>query len=297
MRNVEIQKANDQFFKKSEEANSRIFESVKSYLLSLTSGGKLSLGGQQLSRIALQIQQEITRAVDQSEYYDGVQSYKATIGIIERIIIEQYAEITGVSVNNVVEANPFRGRVMDSLDNHLSGNAFYADILEPIRNIIVQQILYGISYEKATEIIEEFISKKGLDSTLRNVNSGQVGRDLLNQYDGAIQNEIRKEYEFNGFIWVGGHVEDTRPVCDHLADRENGQWSMEELSDVLDEYCPNGEPSQEMISYETITDDTGQVVKKRAKKGAGMIRGTSLDNFAIVRGGFNCLHELVFIYL
>lgn len=296
-RTEEIIKSNEKFFDVATSTNNQIFKDVKKYLLSLIENGNLSLKGKKLNTVALQIQKEILKTVGNSKYYSGVKQYTGTIDVVEKIIIEQYANIVKVDVKDIVLKNPFRSAVVKNLENQLQGQAFIKDIIEPIRDVIAQQVMFGTNYEQASDIIEKYIEKNGLDKKMRRVNVGQVGRDLLHQYDGAVQTEIAKGFDFNGMMYIGGHVEDTRPICDHLADRESGLWKLTELQEVLDDYCPNGIPSNEPITYETIEEEDGSFVKKKAKKGSGMIEGTVLDNFAILRGGYGCLHEVIFIYL
>ena len=297
-RTEEIIKANDNFFSIAEKTNAQIYKDVKEYLLQLIKDGKLSLDNKELTQLTLNIQAEILKSIDKTGYYEGIKQYKSTLTTVERIIVEQYAEITGVAVGEVVFNNKFRNNVLKSLDNHLLGRAFLADIVQPMRDVIVQQALLGLDYEQATKIISDYIDKNGLQKKLKRVQAGQVGRDILNQYDGAIQNEIRKKYDFDGFRYIGGLVEDSRPVCTKLS--EKLIWSLDELQVVLGEYCPNGIPSKVPITYRTIPlppEEGGGFKIKKGKKGGGMIEGTSVDNFGIVRGGYNCLHEVIFTYI
>lgn len=266
-----------------------MIEEILKYIRELVSNGKLELAGT-FAETSLAIQAKILEIVDGTEYYGAVQKYAGTIDTIERVIVSQYASINDLDVKDVVFGNKFRSQVVNVLEDALLQDGFLSEIIEPIRDVIAKQALYGVSFEEAEKEVSDYITKNGLGSQMKSVRPKQVGRDLLYQYDGAIQREIQKDYGMNAFIYVGGHVKDTRPFCDHLADREDGEWFIDELEEVLEEYCPNGVPSGAKVSYTTI----GGV--KESTKGAGMIRGTSVDNFAILRGGYNCLHEVIYIF-
>jgi hypothetical protein len=71
----------------------------------------------------------------------------------------------------------------------------------------------------------------------------------------------------------------------------NRPISITQLQTALDEYCPNGVPSPIKIRYETVND-----VEHFLPKGNGMIRGTNLQNFPSLRGGYNCRHEWKWIF-
>ena len=99
----------------------------------------------------------------------------------------------------------------------------------------------------------------------------QVATDALFQYDGALNEDIKKEFGFTKFRYLGSLVEDSRPFCEHMKSL-GGVIDIEQLKIALDDFCPNGEPKK--------------------GKGDGMIKGTTVANFSINRGGYNCGHRV-----
>jgi len=74
--------------------------------------------------------------------------------------------------------------------------------------------------------------------------------------------------------YVGSLIETSRPICSHLIKMGN-PISREQLTKVLDKYCPKGKPDLVL--------------------GRGMIEGTNIDNFSINKGGYQCRHIWIWI--
>ncbi len=110
--------------------------------------------------------------------------------------------------------------------------------------------------------------------------------DSINQKDGAKKDLIRIVSEMNVFVYIGNTCEDSRPICTHIKEKFDGRITVEELKEILNEYCPNGIPSDEIITYSTING-----VVRTTTKGSGMIKGTTYENFAQYRGGEGCRHS------
>jgi hypothetical protein len=119
-----------------------------------------------------------------------------------------------------------------------------------------------------------------------------VAKDAIMQYDGLIQEELRQKFKPTSGRYIGSLIEDSRPFCDHMKDKfANRPVSITQLQTALDEFCPNGQPSQSKITFETVNGET-----KSQAKGSGMIQGTNIQNFPSLRGGYNCRHEWKWIF-
>ena len=154
-------------------------------------------------------------------------------------------------------------------------------LIQPIADIIRRDVITGISFESATEAILEAITKKKLGLAQW---AGQIALDALMQADGITQNEVRKEFNLEYIRYVGALKLTSRPLCVHLI-RAKPQpvYRLEELDAILQEFAPNGVPSQE------TTPETAD--GKEQKKGNGIIYGTDMENFLVYRGGYRCEHE------
>lgn len=156
---------------------------------------------------------------------------------------------------------------------------------------IIQDILYkGISNNSSVQAVENQLRNTILPSDgvdLLSKHFGQVAQDSLYQYQGEVNQKVIETYNFKSFRYVPmTEVRDTRPICDHIIN-EGGLIGFDELKTILNEYCPNGNPSK---TRETITI---RGVEKTLAKGSGMIQGTNIDNFVMNRGGYGCRHSCI----
>jgi len=92
----------------------------------------------------------------------------------------------------------------------------------------------------------------------------QVSRDALNQFDGQVNSRIAEEFGLNAFRYVGSIIEDSRPQCVRWVGKE-----------VL------------------LLDELSNEISWAYSNGTGMIPGTTRDNFAVYRGGYNCRHSAI----
>lgn len=156
---------------------------------------------------------------------------------------------------------------------------------------IIQDILYkGISNNSSVQAVENqlrntILPSEGVDLLSRHF--GQVAQDSLYQYQGEVNQKVIETYNFKAFRYVPlTEVKDTRPICDHIIDK-GGLIGFDELKTILNEYCPNGNPSKERTTIKIRNEE------KTMAKGSGMIQGTNLNNFVMNRGGYRCRHSCI----
>ena len=75
---------------------------------------------------------------------------------------------------------------------------------------------------------------------------------------------VRKEFDLNGFKYIGSLVKDSRPQCK--------KWKR-----------------MGVIRYDQLDKE----ISWAYSNGKGMIPGTNKDNFATYKGGYNCAHQAV----
>jgi hypothetical protein len=98
-----------------------------------------------------------------------------------------------------------------------------------------------------------------------------VARDSINQYDGSIQNVIKNELELNDFIYSGSIIKDSRCQCRYWVYKIK-------------------------LKKEDLIDEIQIALDGRSLGGcncSGMIPGTTIDNFAVNRGGYACRHRAI----
>ena len=164
----------------------------------------------------------------------------------------------------------------------LTNNAL-EQLVNPIAEVIRQDIITGVTFESATEAMLLAIKDKklGLEQW-----AGQIAKDSLSEADGVINQQIKDTYGLKFTRYTGSIKQTTRPFCYHmLTTRPDAVYSDDEIKKALAEFIPAGVPS---TTATTITANG-----KQQRKGDGMKPGTDLQNFSIRRGGWNCRHYAV----
>ena len=95
----------------------------------------------------------------------------------------------------------------------------------------------------------------------------QASRDALLQYDGVVNEAVRKVYKMDALLYVGSIVKDSRAQCERwVRETKNGKLGL--------------------ILFEDLQDE----IDWADNNGTGMIPNTTPENFCQNRGGYNCRH-------
>lgn len=212
---------------------------------------------------------------------------------VDALNVRIHETVNRININSIINENARRNAVLNQFRIDLKGVANQAqrssvltDLITPISEMIRQDVLLGVTFKDAADKIRQRIVEGDLGLERW---ASQIARDGLRQYDGFIQNEIRKEFDMKYFRYIGSIVQNTRPVCNHILKDQEGSYTFVELDGILDEYCPEGVPSREKETYTTV--DPNKTMTRQ--KGSGMIPGTSVENFTIRKGGYNCGHSVL----
>ena len=266
----------DKYLKELEKTNKQFYKNVVNLLSEFVVDGTLQASPEGLARIksavinALKFTDYAQATFDYMGLFNKIEANNRDFYKREKITIDADSDIVKNTRNIITKA--LRGEdliinVVDEvtkiLQNKMNNNIGFGDALLSIENRLVQE-----------PILSRYVS--------------QVARDIMLQYDGAINEDVRIKNDLKYFYYIGGEVEDTRPICSHMTEKFGTKAiSVDELQLVLDEFCPNGIPNKDKTTYTTVNG-----VSKTLQKGSGMIPDTFVANFAVNRGGYNCLHEV-----
>lgn len=207
--------------------------------------------------------------------YDNLENYYAR----QKILLEN--EAINERINEI-----YRKQLADSfaLENAINAR----DLARTLR----EQALLGMTIKEAQTNMKALSSSPSNSSqTVMTYRIDQVVHDAIMQYDGLHNANIAQQYDLKDFYYFSSIIETSRPICTHIKDTFPGIITKEQLETVLDEYCPNGQPSKKKIEYETVNG-----VIRTLQKGSGMIDGTIVSNFPVHRGGYRCRHEVKFTF-
>lgn len=262
-------------------SSKRLYDILLRELAKHTTQGNLEANKVQLA----QLDSILRQSLKDSGYSSATDKYFTTFDKIEEHN-EKYYGKQNLALSPVLKESQIIPHIKDKVLSNLRGTGVNEGILKPLENLMRQEIFLNKTYQETSDLLK----KQLVDNPLLVKHADQVSFDALRQYNGAINDEVRKAYGLKYFFYVGSEIETTRPICDHIRDNYKGAISIDDLQIILDEFCPNGEPSNTSITYETVNG-----VKHTSKKGAGMYDGTTVDNFSMNCGGYRCRHEVKWV--
>lgn len=238
----------------------KVFEELKQMLRRFdTQGGKIKLTTQELNLIN-DAEDTIRKALNSARYNSRVNKYLKDFDRLTQEVIDEQRRVNGVDIKkrplNAVQKSAIKQTI-----NNLLGNGLDANLIQPVKDILLKSASAGMSIAEAELQLRLVIlgDSERLGKLERYVT--QIARDAISQYDGMLQSLIQKELELDGYSYEGSIIRDSRSQCRRWVDI--GEIPIAELKKEIAWAYANG---------------------------SGMIPGTTPDNFAIYRGGYNCRH-------
>lgn len=228
----------------------------------------------QTSEAAMQFLARFEKLIDEalknSGYYSKVKRYLRNFDAVRLNNIEIHSLVNKTDIPYSSLNDITRLEVQNTIDK-LLGAGMSRDFKYPIREALFRNITLGSSIQEAKKTIEDYIiSNDGANSKLLRYTT-QVARDSINQYDGSIQTVIQKELELNDFIYSGSIIADSRCQCRYWVNKIK-------------------------LKRDSLIDEIQIALDGRSLGGcncSGMIPGTTIDNFAVNRGGYACRHRAI----
>ena len=243
----------------------KLFRRVKEQLNQMNKeGGKFTFDDSNVDLVN-QLDQIMIDELQNSSYPGDVRDYLQNFDTVTDFQADLHSSLNQISpdeLRNLVD--PFKRQIVDDTLQGLTGSGVATEFVEPVRQELFKNIVAGANstdIEKALRVMIEGDASRlgGLQKYV-----GQVTRDSLNQYEGQVNAKIADQYNLDAFEYVGSLVEDSRSQCRHWVEKR--VLTLEELPQLI-----------------TNAYTTGQ----------GMIPGTTAQNFAVFRGGYNCRHSAI----
>lgn len=195
-------------------------------------------------------------------YFDYVNNF-----LLDFNELESFQKFIHKQQNNInlkkKTLNPYKKWAIDKVAYDLNGVGLDALLIQPIRDEMRKAVNLGGSFidllDGVTGLVESDTKMGLLRSTVF-----QASRDSMGQYNGIVNEAIRKEYNLNAFRYIGSVIEDTRPQCI--------RWT-----------------GMGVLFF----DDLQKEINWAKRNGTGFIKETTPDSFAQNRGGYNCRHTAI----
>ena len=163
--------------------------------------------------------------------------------------------------------NPFKRWAVNNVIAAMQGQGLTQTLINPLKQELLVAVNQGSSLaDVVASIAGQLTTTEARQGVLKRI-SLQASRDALLQYDGVVNEAVRKVYKMDALLYVGSIVKDSRAQCERwVTETKNGKKGLILFADLQDE-----------IDW---ADDNG----------TGMIPNTTPENFCQNRGGYNCRH-------
>jgi|688.fasta_scaffold523250_2 hypothetical protein len=175
-------------------------------------------------------------------------------------------ELNGLQITKSF-LNPFKRYAVNNVVAAMQGQGLNTNLINPIKNELLIAVNQGSSLtDVVTSIAGQLTTSEARQGVLKRI-SLQASRDALLQYDGIVNEAVRKSYKLDALLYVGSLVKDSRLQCE--------EWV---------NYDKNGKKG--LILFEELEEQ----ILFAENEGTGMIPNTTPENFCQNRGGYNCRH-------
>lgn len=152
--------------------------------------------------------------------------------------------------------------VIDEVINRMLDNGLNQNFVQPLRNLIYQNVTGGLNLSDARSQIKEYI-KGGKDTSgklERYVE--QTAQQAVDSYSGIINTKLLETFDYDGLLMTGSLIDSSSPQCRYVINELGGK----------------------------ITRENWPKVKAIAEK-HGLIDNTTFDNLPIQRLHWSCRHS------
>lgn len=175
-------------------------------------------------------------------------------------------ELNGIAITKSF-LNPFKRYAVNNVIAAMEGQGLNTDLINPLKNELLIAVNQGSSLtDVVASIAGQLTTTEARQGVLKRITL-QASRDALLQYDGIVNEAVRKSYKMDALLYVGSIVKDSRAQCE--------RWVKEDK---------NGKVG--LILFEDLQNE----INWAEDNGTGMIPNTTPENFCQNRGGFNCRH-------
>lgn len=226
----------------------------------------------QLSRAMDEFLQAVVDIINNNKAFTGrVGSFISDLNKILDNAKKFYATAYGFNILTAGVTEVQKVVVNETVNQYL-GNGLNANFAAPLRDAIFRNILAGASLRDVKQVLTEYIIS-GKDK------SGKLGRYLVqtaqqatDSYTGAINQRLKKEFEFTGYIISGSLIATSSKQCIYaVTTSEEGYLSFKEWEKVL------------------------SIARNNPK--ARLIPGTTIDNLPLNKLHWGCRHDFTPVIL
>jgi hypothetical protein len=230
-----------------------------------TTSGNLVRSKENLARLS-SFKTAVNRFLEKAGYNVMVSGFLENFDEIGANTQLAQQELNGIDITKSF-LNPFKRYAVNNVVAAMQGQGLNVNLINPIKNELLIAVNQGSSLtDVVTSIAGQLTTSEARQGVLKRI-SLQASRDALLQYDGVVNEAVRKSYKMDALLYVGSIVKDSRAQCERwVSETKNGKLGL--------------------ILFEDLQDE----INWADNNGTGMIPDTTPENFCQNRGGYNCRH-------
>lgn len=170
-----------------------------------------------------------------------------------------------------------REMAVDKTLNDLLGQGLQSNVVDALHDVLTVNVTSGGSYASLNDQLRKSVVGTEETEGILERYSKTITTDSINQYSAQYHEAIAMDLNFNWGRYVGSNITTTREFCELLTAKD---WvNRTELPEVIKGHI-DGHKCK-------LSKSTGLPL--------GMKAGTNVDNFKILRGGWNCGHQFFWV--
>lgn len=230
-----------------------------------TSSGNLSKSKSNNKRL-LAFRRAFERMILRSGYSDMVSNFLVNFQELQDNQQTFQRDFNGIKLTKEF-LNPYKRFAINQTKQDLEKSGLDIALLRPIQDELFTSVNQGGSLKDMIESLEAQLVTTDESSGLMRRLVTTASRDALGQYDGKVNEAVRKSFKMDAVLYVGSNVKDTRAQCIRWTGWEkNGQKGLLAVDELQDQ------------------------INWAFNNGTGMNKATTVETFTAYRGGYNCRH-------
>lgn len=234
--------------------------------LSLTSVGSIENNLENIKLIG-GIKKELENIILSKSYLSSVGEYLGAFATVSEIQSEYFSTLSSAFTPSKVLVEVQKQAIADATEM-LKGSGLNVNLITPVKNIMKTSIKSGSNYaDMQQELSDAILGNEKIPGKLLSYTK-QIATDAINQYSATYTKLVTDDLGLEWFQYVGSLKRLSRPLCVALVRK---RW----------------------IHVSEIPDIVQGIIDGKEVSTAGMIDPTTAATFQILRGGYNCGHQLI----
>jgi len=218
-------------------------------------GGKNFI--KQLNKLTIEV---LDLLQSEPKFSGPVSQFVKRMPAISEAITDFQKATNGISVPAFETAKKI---ILDEIVDKMLNNGLNQHFVQPLRDLIYQNVTGGLSLSDARTQIKEFIQGgKDVSGKLGSYVE-QTSQQAADSYSGAINTKLLETFDYDGLLITGSLIDNSSKQC---------RFAIEELGGK-------------------ITRENWHKVKAIGEKQSGWIQNTTFDNLPTNRLHWNCRHS------